>query len=290
MKTSKLFLILGLLAAGTGWADTPVDKTVPVNPDATIIVSNIAGKTTVLTWTRSEVHVTGTLGEHVTGLKVSGDKSRMEFKVEYPEHGNHGFFNSGSSEIEVHVPENARLKVDGVSADIKVDGIKGNLSVNTVSGEVGAKGKSKEVTLHTVSGDVHAEFDGATLRFNSVSGDLTVKGAVGSVDGESVSGDMNITGGRLQSANFRSVSGDLTLTAELDKHGSLHMNSMSGDAMLYLPSNTSASIDFSSFSGSVHSSLANSYRGEGDQHFDIGDGGAEITVDTMSGDLIIRGQ
>ena len=84
-----------------------------------------------------------------------------------------------------------------------------------------------------------------------------------------------------------------TFSGSVDLSGvekDVNAETFSGNIALKLPQGASASIDFDSFSGSIHTDLPLNYRSSSRRHVraDIGAGGADYSLKTFSGDVRIR--
>ena len=81
MKVSgSFFLILGL-AVAVAAAGQQVERTIEADPNVSVEVENLAGSVVVHGWTRAEVRVTGTLGDDVEELEITGQGSRISIEV-----------------------------------------------------------------------------------------------------------------------------------------------------------------------------------------------------------------
>ena len=127
-----------------------------------------------------------------------------------------------------------------------------------------------------------------------MSGDITAPSVTERVEAQTVSGRMTIGGGPWKQANFSTVSGDTQITGGPSRDGKIDVDSMSGDVQLQLPSDVSAKLEASTFSGSIRSDFGSPSSGEdgpGKQlKTTIGSGSAHIHVESFSGDVKLRGQ
>lgn len=143
------------------------------------------------------------------------------------------------------------------------------LSFETVSADLTVHDAliCRELDLDTTSGTVDVEDAAADeLDIGSVSGSAAVSGAFREVKTESVSGGVSLV---------------LTSAAE-----EIKMNSVSGAQTLALPEDCGFTLKFDSVSGTLDSALALTAQG-GTYRF--GDGGCKVEVETVSGDLKLRG-
>jgi len=256
MKRALTFVFLStLVAAGALWASVPINERRALNPDALIEVELVAGTVSITGWDKSEMELTGTLGDTRQKLEISGGKDRLKIEVQLPEGGHHDF---EDSDLVLRVPKGSRISVDTVSAPITVSGLSAPVELNSVSGNLEVKGSPREVNLNTVSGEITLD-DGASLenaKLNSVSGTI----------------DAHI--------NFRSG-------------GSFEFETVSGSITLRLPAKVSAEFEVSTFSGSITSDFGDkpvkksSFLPAEELEFTVGSGGARVKVSSFSGPVKI---
>lgn len=159
------------------------------------------------------------------------------------------------------------VNIDCVSSDTTVSDIDAeSIAVNGVSGKVKISGCACRVfSAECVSGALTAaalKADDAT--FMSVSGKIDAEGEFGEVDAESVSGSVTITNGTCCDTKISTVSGDATLIMNGDAAFTLSYDETSGDLTCDFPT-----------------SLKNG-------KYICNGGGADIEIETVSGDAYIR--
>lgn len=267
-----------------------IDSMHEMPADGLVQVENMAGSIEFTAWDRNEVHLTGRVADGVEEVEIEATSNGLRIEVRNKRNQR----NIKSTRLELKVPVSASIEAEGVSADIVVDGSRGeSLLISTVSGDVEVKAESSRVELASVSGDV--EFEGSANRMNaeSVSGDITLIGVKKEVEASTVSGDVTLEGGEIDKGRFETVSGELNLVLELLDSGRLDCDAMSGDISLMLPSSQAAAFSAQSYSGNIntefgdpmHSSRSSSGSTLKAQ---VGDNGARIRLETFSGDISIR--
>jgi DUF4097 and DUF4098 domain-containing protein YvlB len=305
MKRTFLYSALLLLAAfgaadpGAAAAGTPINETRNVDPDARIDVSNIKGDVTVSGWDKSEVAISGTLGDGAKGLAVEGGGDHLTIKVQPPD--KQGLFNWGSDSrmgdttLDLKVPRNAEMKIDVVSADIALSGVAGrSLTVNTVSGKARLDSDAKELEADSVSGNLDITGKADRGHLETVSGNIRTRGLGGQLKFNTVSGDIDADNAEYREISAGTVSGDMSLRGKPSKDARIDVESMSGDVHLYLPSDISTRLRVTTFSGSIRSDFGKVHeeeRGPGsnlDATVGLGDG--RVTLQTFSGDVEVRRQ
>jgi hypothetical protein len=303
MNRSTLTLALLLsLASGAACAQTPIDETRPLDADARLSVANVKGRITVTAWDRNEVRVQGHVGEGTEGLEISGTAGNLSVKVKYPENGG-GWFggwggnDAGDSELRVSAPAGVTLKVEAVSAEVEVTGIRGaELAIDNVSGDVTVDSQARDVDVNTVSGDQHLTLHSNDVSAESVSGDVEITGELGGrIDLEAVSGTLRVdSNSAAKSLTAGVVSGDVRLRTGLQPGGRLRAESLSGDLDVVLPAATSASLSASSFTGTIKSfagTVETEEHGPGSSlDAKLGGGDGSIELETFSGDLTVRSE
>ena len=284
----KLTAVLLMLASVAAFAGQSVDESWDIDVDATVSIENIAGSIEIQGWDRSEARLTGELGNSVDELEISASDSSLRINV-----ANRNERNVDNTELKLMIPKGASIDADTVSADIDVSGLDNEkLTASSVSGDVDVSASSRRVSIESVSGDV--EFSGHTVRISaeSVSGDINLSGISGEVSATAVSGDMELQAGLIDSGKFETVSGDITASAEISGNGKLTAESMSGDVTIILPASQSGVFKAESFSGRISTdfgSVDHAKHGPGSHLKHVaGDGGAEVRVESFSGNIKLK--
>lgn len=246
----SLCLLLALpVAAGT----RSIDESRKANPDADVSIELIAGKVRVVGWNRDEVRVTGTINDRWEEFEMTGDEADISIEISPPE-GKHRNIEL-DADIEVRVPAGVELSFETVSAPITLEGLTGAVSIETVSGSVKVRSDLEELEIEAISGIVEIE---ATSR--------------------------------LRSASVEMVSGRIEMTGDLHPSGDYSFSSVSGSITLRVPANASADYEIETFSGSIDNAFGP--RPEKAEllpskslSFSVGSGGADVTIETLSGSI-----
>jgi DUF4097 and DUF4098 domain-containing protein YvlB len=108
----------------------------------------------------------------------------------------------------------------------------------------------------------------------------------------SVSGDVRLDRLRATSVTAHSVSGDIEARIdELTGRGALSFKSVSGDVVLELPRGIDADVSMSTVSGNVESDFQMTLNGRMSRRrieARIGQGGRELDITTVSGDVRLK--
>ena len=297
LKDNRKTLVIVVLCAAalmvplTGFSSEEIDKTLEMPADGLVLVENLTGSIEFDTWDRSEAQIRGEAGDDVKEVEITATSKGIQVRV----HNRKGERHIDGTDLYLRIPEAASIEADGVSADISVTGSRGEtILLNTVSGDLQVDASPQRMELHSVSGDV--EFEGSVMRSTTetVSGEITLVGVAGEINVSTVSGDVSLEAGDTTRGRFESVSGDMTLTLSLEDRGRLTCDAMSGDVKLRLPESQQAEFTAQSYSGDINTEFGDSVRvskGPGVmlQHRE-GDNGAQIRLESFSGDISIRTQ
>jgi len=272
-----------------GFAGEEIDKTIEMPANGLVQVENLAGHIEFSTWDRPEAQIRGVAGDGVEEVEITATSNGVQIRV----HNRKDHRHIDGTELYLRIPEAASIEAESVSADISVTGNRGDsVLLNTVSGDLQIDASPAQLELHSVSGD--AEFKGSTTRSSveTVSGEIVLIGPEGEVSVSTVSGDVSLEGGEVARGKFESVSGNLTLALSVGEGGRLSCDSMSGDVKLRLPASQQAEFTAQSYSGDINSEFGQSVRvsrGPGVVlQYREGDNGAQIRLETFSGDIAIR--
>lgn len=277
--------------------DKKLDQLWQVAGDAMVEINNVRGSVIITAGDTNRVKLSGSLGNG-SKLVVSGSEHHLQIGVEAA--AGHGWFGKNGpdsdSDLILSVPRTAEVKVDAVSADIKVSGVDGkSVSVGSVSGDTMVGGNAAQVDIETVSGDV--KFDSSNtdpngrVHLQTVSGDVAAKGGAGRIKLETVSGEVVFRTKEVQEIEAGTVSGTIEIHAIPGKHARIHLDTMSGSVRAFLPASLSARIEGETFSGSLHSDFGKVEKPEygpgSSLNARVGEGDAQINVQAFSGDVTI---
>lgn len=297
MKHSTQRLATALLAAAFApaalAATRQVDQHVAAGATDTVEIINVAGNIDLQGWDKTEVAVSGTIGDGVERVELATAGTHVTLRV-VEKKGLLGWNNDGEAKLVVHVPVKGLLDVSLVSSDLKLSGVQGDAHLQTVSGDIKGEVGGASLQVTTVSGDVHLTArNSRDLRLKTVSGDLMLEGPGGEVAFTTVSGDAQMSLGSLSRLRLESVSGDMHVKAGLAPNGQFEASSVSGDVQVDFAGQPDADFELQAFSGEIRSCfpggqpVKEKYGPETRLNFRNGQGGGRVNVDTKSGDISV---
>lgn len=192
----------------------------------------------------------------------------------------------------VTLPENLTLKeldVSTASAELGVTDVRAErMKLGTASGEVsGSIAYAEALQIGTASGKVDLTASGeiGTIRADTASGDvrLTTSGEVGTLSTDTASGAVSITADSVRKLDMDSASGALEVTlAKMPQE--CEMETASGAISLTLPADAEFTAEVDTASGDFSCDFPTVFHGD---IYICGNGSAELSFDTASGDISI---
>lgn len=225
----------------------------PVTSGDHFRVNNISG----------DVSVTATDGDRVELVAtLHGDGPDSEVRVEVKEH-------AGGVTICTLYGDDAYCDADGARQERQLGWGRSRRGHYDLEVRVPRR---MRITAGSVSGDIRVNGAKSPLRATSVSGDVTLERirAAGALEATSVSGDVQ--------ARMEAV----------DAATDMELKSVSGDVSVSMPRTTGFDLDMSTVSGDLVSDFALQMQGRFNRRHvraRANDGGADIRVSTVSGDV-----
>ncbi|MBD3162560.1 MAG: DUF4097 family beta strand repeat protein, partial [Candidatus Eisenbacteria bacterium] len=281
--TILLLLALGLLLPAAAGAGEPIERSQGTTESPLVRIENILGSVVIQGWDKSEVQVTGTIGDGTEGVDFSGSEKRVDIEVEYPDHS----WNSrtGETDLVVKVPLRADVSVEGVNLRISATDLRGSIETETVNGTIRIEGELETIEAQNVNGEIVIHGASPRIEAESVSGKIVLRGDLEEASAETVSGAIEVYAEEIESGEFGSVSGSIHFEGGLAARGSLDIEGHSGSVTLVLPRDLSAEFDVSTFSGDIDNEFGpeaertSRYAPGKELRFETGGGEARISIE-----------
>jgi hypothetical protein len=257
------------------------------DPEGTVEISDIAGSIELTGWNRPEIEVTGEPDDIGDRVHISGGGDKTSIYVRPGGGASHA---GEELRLVIHVPEKSEVKATLVSADLKVQGLKGDVKLRTVSGDISGE-VGGDLSANTATGSIRLTARGAkSTEVRTINGDVELKGGSGEVEIQTVSGNAKVDLATLTRGRFHSISGNLTVHLSLAQDAELDGESVSGNLRFDFPAVPSADFDIQSFSGTIDNCFGpkteKAHYGPGERlEFKNGQGQARVRIETKSGDV-----
>jgi len=186
------------------------------------------------------------------------------------------------------------LTVDTGSGSVKVDEVEGTVDLDTGSGSVTVSGVTGKLLIDTGSGHVDvADCRGDRISADTGSGHVVMRDATCDyLYVDTGSGSIDASGISTEAAKLDTGSGGITLDLTHMGTGKFVLDTGSGGIDLRVPKDASATVYASPGSGGVQVDFPDdgvSRRSRDDLKFRIGDGEADVSLDSGSGRIRVRG-
>ncbi|HEV8600723.1 MAG TPA: DUF4097 family beta strand repeat-containing protein [Gemmatimonadales bacterium] len=285
---SLRFISATILAAPPLLAQQKLDKRIAIAADASIRISNFAGTTRVLGWDRDSIAVSGTAppGVHF----FMGGAGRLAKLGLEPEEKSPP---TSAGHLDVRVPRGSRVWVKSADGSIDVQAMTGEVDLQSVGGSIRVTGSLRLVTAESMEGDLEVIGPSPLVRVKTGGGKILLRQTNGDVTASSVSGAIVATELEPQSARLETVSGMVNYAGTVDRHGTLAIQTHSGDVELLLPTLLGAEFDLESTSGEAVVSLpakTGKPRKGHSVYFANAGGGAQVIVRSFKGQIRVYGQ
>lgn len=181
------------------------------------------------------------------------------------------------------------LALTTVSGGLATDDTRGSMTLSTTSGDLEVRDHSGPVSAESVSGDVRLEGDLTSPAVKTVSGEARVDGAGGRAELTSISGGLSVAGAGLEALTVESTSGDIEARVGLAGGSTSRISNISGDVRVRLEEPVDLRLEATTSSGEIDSEFDGLDEERRSLRGTLGDGGAELTISTTSGDIEVRG-
>lgn len=240
-------------------------------------------------WDRNEVRIQGETRDGE--LSLTTRPRRVEIGTRSDQ---------GSTRVEdlaIHVPYGTRVRVNNGNGDVELVGTRGPVEATSFNGDINISEAAERVEVKTFNGDIRVSDVTGRLSVGASNGDIEIDGITGAIEVSSLNGDIGLTAIRSSDVRAKTMSGRISYDGTVERTGEYSFNAFSGAIDMAIPANTGATLSISTFSGTVDSpdfpltlmpgSRSRESRGQS-MTFDLGSGGARISLESFSGEITIR--
>jgi len=285
----------GLVAGATGAGTSQgVDESRRVGPGVEVEVVNPTGRVRLIAWDRGEVRVTGHLGADVGRLRFDGDEDDVEIEVVAGRR--RGLHELGPSDLEIRVPASGSAEIRTLTADVDITGLEGDVEVESASGDVTVTGEPRELEVVSTGGDVRVRGGAGTRELDvyTASGSVVLEVGSREVSASTLSGSIRVLADGIREGSFTSTSGSIEFQGRIVGGSALDFENFSGNVMVLVDEDASARFDVVTYSGGIDNAFGTEARRVGrftsaaELEFVLGGGAAEVSIETFSGNVVIR--
>ena len=268
--STKIALTAALLSTATvAFAGEKVDKTIDTSSTPKIDIEHIDGKADIRVWEKSQVRVTGELGDQTEEFifEKRGDVVVIHVEVERHSKGWYQKRRDGD-DLVIYVPAASDLHYTAVNADVNAEGITKAVDIEVVNGDVSLENIGERVEVESVNGDIvlknvrgrleagtvngsiEATHKGSTpVSFASVNGKLDIASSSPDLSIETVNGRIDLSLQDVDSLQINTVNGRTFAKLGLNANGSIKANSVGGAMEFIFQEGVSAQFDIETHAG-----------------------------------------
>ena len=260
--TKKLFVVavVGLIISLAG--STPannekpeqplqkVERSLAVDPEATITLCVASGTLKVRGWEKSEVRVRSMGAAQIDFRRIDKDKdtSKPAMRVDVMVFDRAGMMNprldcQAFANVEMEVPAGATVQVQTRDGDITIAGVAAAYA-GSQNGDIDIARATKLVEAGSVGGSISLRDSTGRINLSSAGGGVEVVNVRAASSDDTfevgtVSGDIQLDHVSNPKVMAKTVNGTVTMTGPLAKDGYYGFTNMTGDVVLALPSDAS---------------------------------------------------
>lgn len=265
-----------------------INRRIAIAADASIRINNLAGPTRIIGWDQDSLVATGMAPRGVSFF-MGGAGRLAKMGLERDEEGSAVV----SPMLEVRVPRGARVWVKSTDGSIEASDMTGELDLTSAGGSITVNGSLRVVSAETIEGDIEVTGPSPLVRVKTGGGRIALRRPGGDVSASTVSGPIVASEATPASARLETISGPVTFEGEVDRSGTLDIQTHSGDVELHLPAKIAAEFDLQSMDGAIVTSPPLDQRmvmkpAKGQPVvFATGGGGARIVVRSFKGKISV---
>jgi len=271
---------IGLMAAVAFAQDT--DTTFAADGLTAIDLDNAAGEVVVRSWDRDEIRVQAQHGRR-TEIRIRRRQNSLRISSE-------GRFASGIADLEITVPRGLDVTAEGMFSGLDVEGVGGAVRAETIEGALRVVGARGDIHLSSIKGRILVEASEGRVRIAAVQQQVELRDVTGEVSVEAVSGSISLLGMNSFKVEAGTVSGSIHYEGILADGGEYWLSTHSGRVLMELPADASGDFWAATVSGAARIQMPgrNENLGRGTHEFQLGQGGAEVEIESFSGSVTVR--
>lgn len=242
-----------------GKSSEQLERSMPVDPSATITVCVMNGTISVHGWDKHEVHVSSGDAGVIDFRRIDKFKAKDKEKtVETPatrvdvmvmdksdKTGKKGDCQA-IADVAVEVPHGATVQVQTRDGDIHIIGVAA-VYAGSQNGDIEIEGASKLVEAGSVGGSILVRDSAGRMNLSSAGGTVNVANVKGTSADDTfevatVSGDIQLEHVNNAKLVVKTVNGSVLMTGALVRSGQYGFTTLSGDVTLALPTDASFQI------------------------------------------------
>lgn len=268
-------VIAGALLLGA--AQQQMDTTFAVRAGGELRLDGMNGSATITTWDRSQMRVRAT-NVRAAELEIDVDESDVSIDVDHRGAPR-------SITLEITLPRNYHVHVDGMNMGVAVTGLTGNVSVDNVEGAVTVRGTTGDVLVESVSGGITVENVRGDVDVTTVNQAIRISGTRGRIEAETVNGSIVMRNVDAAEVAAGTVNGLVEYIGTVRDGGSYFLGTHNGRITMGIPVGANAQVAVTTHTGRVETAFPVRMGGTSEREFSftLGSGSARIELESFNG-------
>jgi DUF4097 and DUF4098 domain-containing protein YvlB len=227
-----------------------VERSIPVDPQATVTLCVASGVLKVRGWDKNEVHVRSVDAAKIDFRRIDRTKdtskpaTRVDVMVlDHSTVSNPKFDCQALADVEMSVPTGATVQVQTGDGDITIAGVSGAYA-GSQNGDITIERAAKLIEAGSVGGSIYLRDSSGRVNLSSAGGGVEVVNVRPATEEDTfevgtVSGDIHLDRVSNPKVTAKTVNGRVMMIGPLAKSGYYGFTNMTGDVVLALPSDAS---------------------------------------------------
>ena len=227
-----------------------IDRSMTVDPQATITLCVASGTLEVRGWNKNEIHVRSLDAAQIEFRRIDKlkDTTKPAGRVDVMVFDKVGAVSprvdcQALASVEMDVPVGATVQVQTRDGDISIAGVAAAYA-GSQNGDIEIERVTKLVEAGSLGGSIFLKDSSGRVNLSSASGVLEVENVRAATDQDTfevgtVSGDIQLNRVSNPKVTAKTVNGALSMTGPLAKSGSYGFTNMTGDVILAMPRDAS---------------------------------------------------
>jgi len=275
-----MFDALLLAAFALGGTFAPADTVVELRRGDRVVLESLSGEISIGTWERDQLELRGADDEVALLVRRSGSTVRVVQDDTKRRRR--------SVEASIRLPSWVDVEVSGLSLDVWIDGVHGRVQVSNMSGDVWVRDAEGAVDVRTIEGEIDVSSAYGGVSASSQADDVRLRNVSGPVSVHSGSGDIELIDIESTDVRAETQDGDVVFSGTIAQAGDYGFFVHDGDAIIAIPSSSSAQVSVSTFDGEFESEfpvVIERFTGGREFDFQVGTGQARIQIQVFDGEI-----
>ena len=299
LKVIILVMSVSMFTLSPTSAAKEIDIKVPIKVQQNIEIIAKQGVFTVSGWNKDFVSLNGEVKDDI---RVEQSKSTVVLEL------NTANPLAAGDLLEIKVPSDRKINITSDHADFSLDKltpkvthetqsskIDSSISVSSIDGNVRVENSSGDFSISTINGNITILDSSGIANIKSVSGHQNINSDLRNISSSNVSGQSSYVLRTLEKLNLSNVNGNSLVKSSISQGASVQMRSVKGHVELLVPDTTSARFSLQSHQGGTVSNMIGGtvdphQNTSGAQIFTLADASANVTIDTLDGDITVAPQ